>query len=53
MMKSKKQPVLACPIGNIGASAHPMAAFSCFNESRGPPPSGDARGIVPAHRHGH
>jgi hypothetical protein len=32
MMKSKKQPVLACPIGNIGASAHPMAAFSCFDE---------------------
>ena len=30
-----------------------MAAFSGFYESHEPPPSGDARGIVPPHRHGH
>ena len=30
-----------------------MAAFSGFYESHKPPPSGDARGIVPAHRDGH
>jgi hypothetical protein len=37
----------------IGASAHPMAAFSGFYESHGPPPSGNELGIVPAHRNGH
>ena len=52
-MISKKQPALACPIGNIGASACPMAAFSDFYESHGPTPLGNVRGIVPAHRHGH
>ena len=30
-----------------------MAAFSGFYESHEPPPSGDARGIVPAHRDSH
>ena len=30
-----------------------MAAFSGFYESPGPPPSGDARGIVTPHRDGH
>jgi len=30
-----------------------MAAFSSFYESHEPPPSGDARGIVPVHRDGH
>ena len=30
-----------------------MAAFSGFYDSHEPPPSGDARGIVPAHRDGH
>jgi hypothetical protein len=30
-----------------------MAAFSGFYESHKPPPSGDARGIVPAHQNGH
>ena len=30
-----------------------MAAFSGFYESHGPNPLGDARGIVPAHRHRH
>ena len=30
-----------------------MVAFSDFYESHGPPPLGDARGIVPAHRHRH
>jgi len=30
-----------------------MAAFSGFCESREPPPSGDARGVAPAHCHGH
>jgi hypothetical protein len=30
-----------------------MAAFSGFYKSHEPPPSGDAHGIVPAHRDGH
>jgi hypothetical protein len=30
-----------------------MAVFSGLYESPGPPPSGDARGIVPPHRHRH
>ena len=30
-----------------------MLAFSGFYESHGPTPSGDARGIVPAHCNGH
>ena len=39
----------------IRASARPMAAFSDFYGygSHGPTPSGNARGIVPAHHHGH
>ena len=37
----------------IGASACPMAAFSGFYESPGPPPLGDACSIVPSHCHGH
>ena len=37
----------------IGVSARPMAAFSGFNESHEPPPSGHMRGIVPPHRDGH
>ena len=45
MMKYRNQPALACPIGDIGASAHPIAAFSGFYESHKPPPSGDACGI--------
>ena len=38
---------------SIGASARLMAAFSGFYESHKPPPSGDVRSIVPAHRDGH
>jgi len=30
-----------------------MAVFSGFYESNKPPPSGDARGIIPPHRDGH
>ena len=52
-MKCPKQPELACPFYNIGASAHPMVLFSGFYESHEPPPSGDVRGIIPPHRHGH
>jgi hypothetical protein len=52
-MKCKNQPALACPIGNIGASARPMVEFGGFYESHEPPSSGDARGIVPPHRDGH
>ena len=52
-MKSKKQPALACPIDAIRASARPMAVFSGFYESPGPPSSGNVRGIVPPHRDGH
>jgi len=52
-MKCRNQPALVCHIEAIGASARPMAAFSGFYESHEPPPSGDARGIVPAHCDGH
>jgi hypothetical protein len=52
-MRCPKQPALACPIGNIGASARPMVAFSGFYESHKPPPAGDAHGIVLPHLHGH
>jgi hypothetical protein len=38
---------------NIRASARPMVAFSGFYESHETPPSGNASGIVPPHRHGH
>jgi len=48
-MRCPKQLDLACPFCNIGASARLMAAFSGFYESHEPPPSGDARGIVPPH----
>jgi len=37
----------------IGVSACPMAAFSGFYESLGPPPSGDARDLVLVHSHCH
>jgi len=40
-MKCKNQLALACPIGNIRASACLMAAFSGFYKSHEPPPSGD------------
>ena len=52
-MKCPKQPDLACPFCNIGASARPMVAFSGFYESHEPPPSGDACGILLPHHHGH
>jgi hypothetical protein len=52
-MKSKKQPVLACPIDAIRASARPMAVFSGFYESPGPSPLVDVRGMVPPHRDDH
>jgi len=52
-MKCRNQRALACNIDAIGASARPMTAFSGFYENHGPPPSGDARGIVPAHCDGH
>jgi hypothetical protein len=52
-MKSKKQPVSACPFDNIGASARPMVVFSGFYESHKPPPLGDACGIVLPHCNGH
>jgi hypothetical protein len=45
-MKCKNQLVLVCPIGNIGASARLMAAFSGFYKSHEPPPSGDAIKMV-------
>ena len=53
MMKCPKQPDLACPFYNIGASARPMVAFSAFDESHEPSPLVDARSIVPPHRNGH
>ncbi len=36
----------------MGASIGLMVSCSGFYESHGPPPLGDAHGIVPAHRHG-
>ena len=52
-MKCKNQLALACPIGNIRASARPMPAFSGFYESHKPPLSGGVRRIVPPYRDGH
>jgi hypothetical protein len=40
-------------LDHIGASAHPMAAFSEFYESHGPLPSGDVPSIVLSYRNGH
>ena len=40
------------PPGQYGASICPMAMFSGFNESPGPPLLCDACGIVPLHHHG-
>ena len=40
-------------LGNIGASACPMVAFSGFYESHEPPSTGDVHDIVPLHRDGH
>ncbi len=37
-VKSKKQMALSCPFDAIGAGARPMAVFSGFYESPGPPP---------------
>ena len=53
LLKDSKFAALRCPFYNIGASAHPMAAFSGFYESHGATSSGDVHGILPAHRHGH
>ena len=53
LLKDSKFAALLCPFYNIEASACPMAAFSGFYKSHGSIPSGDARGIVSAHRHGH
>ena len=53
LLKDSKFAALRCPFYNIGASTHPMAAFSGFYESHGPTSSGDAHGIVQAHRRGH
>ena len=52
---SKIKPIAARNDRNTLSSpcACPMAAFSGFYESPGPPPSGDARGIVPPHHDGH
>ena len=52
-MKCPKQPALVCTIDAIRPSACLMVAFSGFYESHKPPPSGDARGIIPPHRDGH
>ena len=51
-MKCRNQSASVCPIGNIGASARPMAKRG-FYESHEPPPSGNVRGIVLLHRDGH
>jgi hypothetical protein len=44
---------VVCPFCNIGASAHPMVAFSGFCENHAPPPLGDVRSIVPPHHRTH
>ncbi len=52
-MKSKKQPKFDWPQHFITANTRPMVVFSGLYESPGPPPSGNARGIVPPHRDDH
>jgi hypothetical protein len=37
----------------IGRNTRPMVAFSGILKSPKPPPSGNVRGNVPAHCHGH
>ena len=52
-MKCPKQLELECPFYIIGGSARPMVAFSGFYESHEARLSGNARGIILPHRHGH
>ena len=52
-MKLKKQPALACPFDNIGASDCLMVAFSGFYESHEPLPLDNVGSIVPARHQGH
>ncbi len=51
--KTQNKLVYAWPIATIGHNTCPMAASSDFYQSPGPPPLGDARGIVPVHRCSH
>ena len=44
---------MRCPSYNIGARTRPMAVMSGFYESQETTPSGNARGIVPAHCNDH
>jgi hypothetical protein len=51
--KTWKKTGYAWPIATIGCNTCPMAASSGFYQSLEPPPLGNVRGIVPAHRRGH
>ncbi len=51
--KTQKKMAYVWPIATIGCNTRPMAASSGFYQSPGPPPLGDAHGIVPAHCRGH
>ena len=53
MMKSKNSRNLNDRKHFIAANTRPMVVFSGLYESPGPPPSGNARGIVPPHRDDH
>ncbi len=48
--KTRKKTVYACLMASIGCNSCPMAASSGFYQSAGPPPLGDARSMVLAHR---
>ncbi len=52
-MKKHKKREYAWPIATIGRNTCPMTASSGFYQSPGPPPLGNARGIVPVHLRGH
>ncbi len=51
--KTKKIMAHTWPIAIIGRNTGPMVLSSGYYQSPGPPPLGNLRGIVPAHRRGH
>ncbi len=48
-----EKPVLACPIDGYRSKCLPDGGIQWLLVSPGPPPLGDARGIVPPHCNGH
>ncbi len=53
MKKLEKKRRFFVSLPSIGCSTRPMVVFSGILQSPKPPPSGNVRGTVPAHCHGH